>query len=165
MDTQDSVTLTGLTEEEMKAVQDSWTKLASSWKKTGVEFFIRLFQKYPVTKTFFKTFNGMSIEEIRTAPKMRAHAANFKLGMTSFVDNLDDMDCLIVLLQKLTANHFRRQIKAEQFQDAFTLFVELAREVSDINEFTANSWKKTLNIVAKVIAEHMTTLEQKMDGE
>jgi hypothetical protein len=58
----------------------------------------------------------MKMEEIRTSAKLRAHAINFKHGITSFVDNLDDLDCLVVLVHKLTANHFRREIRVEQFK-------------------------------------------------
>ncbi|XP_045165151.1 hemoglobin-3-like [Mercenaria mercenaria] len=164
MDTPDPVT--GLTGREKDAVRENWNKIASSWKTNGVDFFVRLFKAYPVIRSFFKTFDGMDIEEIRKTPKLRAHAINFKHGITSFLDNLDDTDCLVVLIQKLTANHFRREIKVEQFQDAFTLFVNFAQDVSDVDELTANAWKKTLKVVASVISQHMAELEQqKMTNE
>lgn len=163
MDTPDPAT--GLTEKEKNAVRDSWAKLVASWKTNGVEFFYRLFQAYPQIRAQFKTFDGMDMEAIRTSSKLRAHSINFKHGITSFVENLDDPDCLVVLVQKMTANHFRRQISVERFQEAFTLFLNFAQEVTELDAFTASSWKKTLDVVAKVIGEHMKTLEQQTDGQ
>lgn len=163
MDTPDPVT--GLTEAERTAIRDNWSKITSSWKTNGVEFFVRLFTAYPAVRAYFKTFDGMDMEEVKKSSKLRAHSINFKHGITSFVENLDDPECLVVLVHKMTANHFRRQIRVERFQEAFTVFLNFAKDVSEMDELTAGAWKKTLDLVATVIGDHMVTLEQHTDGE
>ncbi|KAH3893884.1 hypothetical protein DPMN_018036 [Dreissena polymorpha] len=68
----------------------------------------------------------MDFDTIRSSPKLRAHMLNFKHGITSFVDNLDDVECLTVLIHKMTENHFRRQITVNEFQvrpDTFLYFI------------------------------------------
>ena len=76
----------------------------------------RLFNTFPKTRAIFKTLDGLSDDELRKSPKLKAHVINFKHGITSLVDNLDDVDCLTILIHKLTENHFRRNITAAQFQ-------------------------------------------------
>lgn len=161
MDTTNSAT--GLTEREKDAVRENWKKLAASWKTNGIELFIRLFENYPKIRAAFKTFDGMEIEEIRKSTKLRAHIMNFKLGLASFVDNLDDEECLVILIQKQAANHFRRHIRIQEFKDAFGVFVKLVQDVTDANEFTTDAWTKTLDVIAAVMEEHMATLENQAD--
>ncbi|KAH3893885.1 hypothetical protein DPMN_018037 [Dreissena polymorpha] len=58
----------------------------------------------------------MDFYVIRSSPKLRAHMLDFKQEITSFVDNLDDVECLTVLIHKITENHFRRHITVNEFQ-------------------------------------------------
>ena len=58
----------------------------------------------------------MDFDTMKENAKLRAHTINFKMGIKSFVDNLDDPECLVILIQKNTANHFKRGIRTEQFQ-------------------------------------------------
>jgi len=76
----------------------------------------RLFTTYPNIRAFFKTLDGLDDDALRKSSKLRAHSINFKHGITSMVDNLDDVDCLIVLIHKLTENHFRRKVTPKEFE-------------------------------------------------
>lgn len=156
---------TGLTERQKDAVRDNWAKVAASWKTSGPDFFIRLFQAFPATRTFFKTLDGLDYDQMRTSSKLRAHAINFKHGITSMIDNLDDVECLVILINKLSDNHFRRQIQPQHFQDAFIVFTKLIQDVSDVDDFTLSAWTSTLNVVAKVITERMSELQKNTDGQ
>ncbi|KAH3893889.1 hypothetical protein DPMN_018041 [Dreissena polymorpha] len=156
--------VTGITRRQKEAVRESWGKLSSEWKKHGVEFFIRLFKTYPSILAYFKTFDGMDFDAIRSSPKLRAHMLNFKHGITSFVDNLDDVECLTVLIHKMTENHFRRQIAVNEFQDAFTLFTTFIQEVTQCDDITLGAWTATLTVISTVIRDHMTLLHTREDG-
>ncbi|KAH3893876.1 hypothetical protein DPMN_018028 [Dreissena polymorpha] len=151
--------VTGLTWRQKEAVRESWGKLSSEWKTHGVEFFIRLFKTYPSILAYFKTFDGMGFDAIHSSAKLRAHMLNFKHGITSFVDNLDDVECLTVLIYKMTENHFRRQITVNEFQDALTLFATFIQEVTQCDDFTLGAWTATLTVISSVIRDHMTLLQ------
>ncbi|WAR26169.1 GLB3-like protein [Mya arenaria] len=155
---------TCLTERQKNAVRDSWAKMVSTWKTNGVEFFFRLFTTFPNIRAYFKTLDGLDLDALKTSSKLRAHAINFKHGVSSFIDNLDDIDCLVILIHKLTENHFRRNIAPKQFEDALSLFTTFVGDVQEVDEFTLNAWKATLATVLSVITEHMKTLEAQTDG-
>ncbi|XP_052255348.1 hemoglobin-3-like isoform X6 [Dreissena polymorpha] len=155
--------VTGLTWRQKEAVRESWGKLSSEWKTHGVEFFIRLFKTYPSILAYFNTFDGMDFGAIRSSPKLRAHMLNFKHGITSFVDSLDDVECLAVLIQKMTETHFRRQITVNEFQDAFTLFATFIQEVTQCDDITLGAWKATLKVISTVIRDHMALLQSRGD--
>ena len=53
---------------------------------------------------------------MKQSSKLRAHTINFKMGIKSYVENLDDPECLVILIQKNTANHFRRGIRTAEFK-------------------------------------------------
>ncbi|KAH3893881.1 hemoglobin-3-like isoform X2 [Dreissena polymorpha] len=156
--------VTGLTWRQKEVVRESWGKLGSEWKTHGVEFFIRLFKTYPSILAYFKTFDGMDFGAIRSSPKLRAHMLNFKHGITSFVDNLDDVECLTVLIHKMTENHFRRRITVNEFQDAFTLFATFIQEVTQCDDVTRGAWTATLTVISTVIRDHMTLLQSRGEG-
>lgn len=151
---------TGLTRKEKDAVRDSWTQLASDWKAKGPDFFIRLFKAYPSILAFFTSLNGMDFDEMKQSSKLRAHTINFKMGIKSYVENLDDPECLVILIQKNTANHFRRGIRTAEFKDAFTLFLNYLQEVQNIDDFTKGAWEKTCAVIASIIDDHVKELEE-----
>lgn len=156
---------TGLTEKQIEAVRTHWGIVKSQWKKHGVEYFIQLFQAYPNIKAFFKVFDDMDWEEIRKSAKLRAHTINFKNGVGSFIENLDDPECLVVLIEKQSANHFRRKISANEFGDAFKCFLDYAKENTELDDFTAAAWVQTLAVVETLIGNYMKELEKSCDGE
>ena len=52
------------------------------------------------------------------------------------------------------------------FQDAFKLFVSFLQEVDNIDDFTKDSWEKTLAVVASVVDARIKELdEQKVSGD
>nr|8OUP_A Chain A, Nerve hemoglobin [Spisula solidissima]8OUP_B Chain B, Nerve hemoglobin [Spisula solidissima]8OUP_C Chain C, Nerve hemoglobin [Spisula solidissima]8OUP_D Chain D, Nerve hemoglobin [Spisula solidissima]CAJ31107.1 nerve hemoglobin [Spisula solidissima]CAJ31108.1 nerve hemoglobin [Spisula solidissima] len=160
----DPCPVTKLTKAEKDAVANSWAALKQDWKTIGADFFVKLFETYPNIKAYFKSFDNMDMSEIKQSPKLRAHSINFCHGLNSFIQSLDEPDVLVILVQKLTVNHFRRKIAVDRFQEAFALYVSYAQDHAKFDDFTAAAWTKTLKVVADVIGGHMQTL-QKSGGE
>merc|ERR1712137_789329 len=132
-------------------------------KKKLPKFFIKLFREHEDIRSFFKLFEGMSLEEIEKSSKLRAHATNFRMGVASYVENLDieDLSTVVVLIQKTAENHFvRRQIRGKEFRVALKCFLEFLQESMKVDEAALTSWEKTFNVVASVIDDHVKTLEQ-----
>ena len=65
---------------------------------------------------FFKALRDIDPAEMKTNPKLRYHTITFKMGIDSFVDNLDDPDRLVIEIRKISDNHYRRGIRPKQFQ-------------------------------------------------
>ena len=81
----------------------------------------RLFQKFPGILAFFKTLKDMDFDTMKKSSKLKAHTINFKMGINSYVDNLDDTECLVILIQKTTEKHYDRAVKVEHFQVSILL--------------------------------------------
>ena len=65
---------------------------------------------------FKPLFQDLSVSELNGNPKMKAQVKVFNDALASFVDNLDDVDLLTVLVQKLARNHAARGLKVKEFQ-------------------------------------------------
>ena len=70
-------------------------------------------------RTYFDSFKALfkdaSIDELKNTPMMNAQVKVFNDAIGSFVDHLDDTDCLTVLVQKVAKNHFDRGIRIREF--------------------------------------------------
>ena len=75
------------------------------------------FKKYPEVFSHFKPlFKDLNINNVDGHPTMRAQVRVFNDAMTSYVDNLDDVELLIILVQKLTKSHVSKGIHIKDFQ-------------------------------------------------
>lgn len=83
---------------------------------TVVRHFLRLFQTYPVIQDRFELFKGKSLDELRTSPKMKAHATSVFYALTSYVENVDDPETLVGLVQKIAVSHVGRGIPSDDFE-------------------------------------------------
>ena len=79
-------------------------------------FIFRLFKAFPQLLPKFSTLNGMDFEAMKQHYKLRAHAGSFKAGITSFIDSLDDIQCLQLLVKRHTIHHYEMGLRVEQFQ-------------------------------------------------
>ena len=58
----------------------------------------------------------MDFDTMKASNKLKAHTINFKMGINSYIDNLEEPECLVILIQKTTENHYKRGIRVESFQ-------------------------------------------------
>ena len=100
----------------MTTTSDMYNSLGIDLLNIFVFYLCRLFKAYPSVFAYFKSLHGMDFDTMKDNAKLKAHTINFKLGIRSFVENLDDPDTLVILIQKNTANHFRRGIRTPEFQ-------------------------------------------------
>ena len=84
--------------------------------KNPSSLYYRYVNKYPADIEFFKMFQGLSAEELRSSAQMRADAEIYMTAMTSFVDNLDDKDCFDYLAKKVASSHYKMGIRLQQFK-------------------------------------------------
>ena len=66
---------------------------------------------------YFKPlFQDLSVSDMNGSPKMKAQIMVFNDALASFIDYLDDVDVLTVLVQKLANNHAARGLTVKEFQ-------------------------------------------------
>ncbi|XP_076312150.1 globin 1 [Tachypleus tridentatus] len=144
---------TGLTLRDKQHIRKTWSIIQKDLKGNGIELFIRLFTEYPDYKQLFKSVANVPWEQLRDSKKLEAHALSVMYTINSWVDNLDDVGCILELLTKTAENHRRRQITAEQFENLALVMVNLLQDVlgSHITPSAVESWKKALNVINNII--------------
>ena len=75
----------------------------------------RLFNNHPDVKRTFSSLTHMSDEEILQSPVLRAHMLVFGNTVNTWIQQLDDIETLIALIQKLADSHVIRGIKNPHF--------------------------------------------------
>jgi hemoglobin-like flavoprotein len=76
----------------------------------------RLFETYPSYQNIFSSFKGQSLDELSRSALLRAHAHTAMQGISTIVDNLEDVETLSHLVEKLVQNHHRRGVSSEHFK-------------------------------------------------
>ncbi|XP_060070567.1 globin-like [Ylistrum balloti] len=153
-----------LTSEEAKLLQASWEILAEDKKTNGVKLFIKLFSRYPESKEMFKMFHNVPLEDLdyngettKANRRMVAHGMSVMYALESYVDSLDDSDCLVELVRKTARFHLDRNIGAKQFMWLIPVIHELiddvteGRDIADIDAIK-KAWEKILTVVAELVA-------------
>ncbi|XP_059165568.1 globin-like [Physella acuta] len=117
---------TGLTQREKQLIMETWALAGDrkTVKENGLEFFIQLFTAYPYMQNYFDLFKGKSISELRSSPKLKAHATSVMYAITSYVENVEDSENLVGLVQKIAVSHIGRGIKVDDFEKLKIVFLK-----------------------------------------
>ena len=75
-----------------------------------------IFTVKPEYQDFFPTFRGMSLEDVASSPKMRAHGSIFMNALASIVDNLDDIECAAEIMRKKVQSHWSRGMRTVHYE-------------------------------------------------
>ncbi|XP_076087195.1 uncharacterized protein LOC143057712 isoform X2 [Mytilus galloprovincialis] len=151
---------TAITEEEANAIRETWTVLWSNKKENGIALLIKLFTTYPEAQKMFPMFDGLTIEEVRSSKKLRAHALSLMYALKSFLDNLDDSDTLDGLVRKNAINHAKRGVGAKELMWLLPLFLELLDEIMEdsVTELHKKAWTKIYGVLASISREEVNNL-------
>ncbi|XP_069141400.1 globin-like [Argopecten irradians] len=154
-----------LTDEEVKLLQDSWNILAENKKKNGVKLFMKLFERYPDAQQMFKSFRNVPLKDLdydgettKSNRRMVAHGLSVMYAMESYIDSLDDMDCLIELVRKTALAHLKRDVGVKEFMWMIPVTHDLIDYATagmdglDLGAIKA-AWKKILTLVAELVGE------------
>lgn len=78
---------------------------------------------YPNIQDMFKRLKGKSVEELRKNASLRAHGLDFNRMMSAYVENLDDVECLVNLIQKIILSHLPRNIGPAEYLVSLSFIV------------------------------------------
>nr|XP_022301769.1 globin-like [Crassostrea virginica]XP_022301770.1 globin-like [Crassostrea virginica] len=149
--------VTGLTEAEVKAIEDSWNILyrKEHRKENGFKMIIKLFTVHPASIERFPLFRGKTVEEIAEHPKLPALAMATMYTLASFVDNIHETDLLVELVKKLVVSHIKRGVSSEDFKLMYDVVPAWMKEVleDECTSLMLSSWGKLLGVVVAVMSD------------
>nr|ABS87592.1 hemoglobin III [Phacoides pectinatus]ACH68470.1 hemoglobin III [Phacoides pectinatus] len=146
----------GLTGPQKAALKSSWSRFMDNAVTNGTNFYMDLFKAYPDTLTPFKSlFEDVSFNQMTDHPTMKAQALVFCNGMSSFVDNLDDHEVLVVLLQKMAKLHFNRGIRIKELRDGYGVLLRYLEDHCHVEGSTKNAWEDFIAYICRVQGDFM----------
>jgi len=148
---------TGLTNGEKDIIRNTWAEVKKDIKGNGYDLFIRFFTENPTYQQHFKGFSDVPIAELRGNKKVLAHANSVLYAITSLVDNLDDPECLVEMLKKVSESHVARGIAIPMFINLGTTIVGLLIDKLGPNVMDTvaiEAWKKTYGVIVHVIKQN-----------
>lgn len=147
--------ITGLTDTEVKLIQQTWSILKKDMSNSGKELFILLFRDHPAYQRFFKSFADVPLDELSAYGKFQAHAVTVMYALTSFVDNLGSPEVLRDLVHRTARNHHFRGVSHVQFADFTKLLIPYFETKSNrkLQETTRIAWAKVIAVLNTVFEE------------
>ena len=77
---------------------------------------LRLFKAHPYLMSFFPAFKGLSDDELRKSPGLKAHATSVMYAIKSYVGTVDDAETLAGLVTKMATSHVPRGITVQDLE-------------------------------------------------
>ncbi|XP_069977867.1 globin [Penaeus vannamei] len=144
---------TGLTLRHRTAMVRTWDMVRPDMKVHGINFFLTLFRAEPELQTRFKGFADKTEEELKTNKRLAAHASTVMLAITGLVDNLDDVTCLVEMLNATALNHKRRGVPKKDFELLAPVLVKFLRDSlgSAWTPIAEEAWTQALKVINTVI--------------
>ncbi|KAK3753437.1 hypothetical protein RRG08_056329 [Elysia crispata] len=142
--------VTGLTAQDRQVIQDTWEVVANKQVilDRGVDLFIALFQAHPYMKSYFKDFGDLSIEELKTSPKLRAHAYRTMHGLTQYINAINDVPTLAAYITKIAHSHLSRGIGTLEMDRLAVVFVDYMKVHvgAEWSDEAAAAWTQLLKV-------------------
>jgi len=144
---------TGLTPRQKLVLKENWALVAKDIKGNGIDLFITFFKHHPEYQKDFQAFANVPFNELKTNKKLQAHAFSVMYALTSMIDNLDDIDCLLEILVKTGKTHGQRNIPLKKFEDlAVVVDGFLGEKLGNVyTPFARCAWQKALEVINSVI--------------
>ena len=115
-----------------------------------VNFYHRLFDKYPDYVSKFNNLKNLSPDELKTSTNLKAHATRVMYLLGAMVDNLDDLDVVVEMATKMGRDHKPRAITHQMLSSLGELLIctfteELGADV--MNDTTSKAWTTVYNLI------------------
>ncbi|KOB71054.1 Globin, partial [Operophtera brumata] len=148
-----------MTLRDINNVQRTWAPVYAQCGTYGLQMFLRLFRKDPITKTFFKTIRTLDEDQISNSYQFKAHVKTLMASINTCVDNLKEPRVVVALMTKLGESHNGRHIQILHFE-VFTLefkeiWVDVFENELQLNEQEMASWIKFISFIYKHIFERL----------
>lgn len=152
--------VTGMTERERRAVEQTWSQFVKANPEYGVVVFSALFEHHPDYLKLFPAFRGKQLQELEHDAKFRAHGCAVGYQLSSMVDSMRDPVLLDALIRKNATAHLERKgVGPFHFQSLGKVVIEVLKseEEKTMTPVAVEGWEKLfalmLNITLKVYEE------------
>lgn len=88
-------------------------------KLINILFCHRFFKKHPDYLSQFHSFNHLSIEELPTSRKFKAHCVSIVTALSNIVDAMNEPELLVSHLELIGERHKQRGQKKQEFKVEF----------------------------------------------
>jgi len=146
---------TGLSSREKRVIEENWALVEKDIRGNGVDFFLALFRAHPSYQSYFKSFADVPMDKLKENRKLHAHAFSVMYAISSMVNNLDDIECLLEVLTKTGRAHSPRNIKIEHFENLAVVFLNFMTEKlgSIFTPYARTAWAKAFKTINAVIQQ------------
>ncbi|XP_077494461.1 cytoglobin-1-like [Amblyomma americanum] len=148
--------LTGLTENEVKLVQQTWRKFSTENPECGVLLFLSLFIKHPEYIQLFDPFRGQAIAALKDNPTFRAHGCSIGYHITSMVESLRDPGTFEILVRRNATEHMRRKgVKPLHFEVMGQRIVDVLQATDErhMTPAAVQAWRKFFACMVAIIQD------------
>lgn len=155
---------TQLTARQKRVIEETWKLVEQDIRANGVDFFIAFFKAHPTYQKYFKSFAEVPMDQLKENRKLHAHGFSVMYAISSMVNNLDDIDCLVEILTKTGHSHAGRHIKIQHFEDLAVVFVDFLGDKlgSILTPFGRKAWAQALGVINSVIG---SALQEASSGD
>ncbi|TMW53284.1 hypothetical protein DOY81_001650 [Sarcophaga bullata] len=146
--------------EEVCEIKRTWEIPAATPTDSGVAILLRFFTKYPSNLQKFYSFKDLSLDELSSNARFKAHALRIikvfddsiqTLGHDWAGPKLDEM------WSNIATTHFKRQIEKQSFNELKEVILEVLTEVCKLNEKQTAAWIKLLDTVYTIVFNTLIT--------
>jgi len=105
-------------------LKEIWRILEPDELTHGAEVLIKMFERYPETKAFFKRIDCSSSDQMRGSIRFRAHSARIFHALGLIMDSLDNPEMTDDIIFLLGENHNHRSMVPSDFTKYFNVLID-----------------------------------------
>jgi len=142
-----------------RQVMESWDLVKDDVAGLGMDFFIRIFDRYPHLKALFPLGDDpkyLSNDELRGNPALRVHATAAMSMLGNAAAGLSDMETLLPKLRELGRMHTNIGVLPEYYDLVYSCLMETVAKKVGPSKWTAETqeaWKMCYQLITSVMKD------------
>ncbi|KAJ8036837.1 Globin [Holothuria leucospilota] len=153
--------VTGLSNHEKDLIRKSWASFMKNKNENATLLIINLFKMSEGAQDLFSKFKGTNPDELKGSIRVRSHGLRVVAALNSVVENLDDIECLLDMLQHIAHSHHPRGPTKKHFQDLGGVVIATFEQSlgKKLTEDVKNAWVKAYGVILSVIEKEYDVIE------
>ncbi|KAF0293400.1 Cytoglobin-1 [Amphibalanus amphitrite] len=145
---------------EIDYIRSVWQLVLADKLHHGVELFVRLFDRYPETKSKFARLSSScpDPETMRRSARLRAHAGRVVTSLSSIIEIIDDMEMVDENVYLLGESHNRRKVTNADFQKFTDVLLSYLSDTLPEDVYppaAADAFTKMMGVFNKKMSQHL----------
>ncbi|XP_071814745.1 uncharacterized protein [Apostichopus japonicus] len=159
--------VTGLSTVEKDHIRKSWAALMKNKNENATLLIVNLFKMSEGAQDVFPKFKGKNPDELKKSIGVRSHGLRVLAALNSVVENLDDIECLVDMLQHIAHSHHPRGTSRKHFEDLGGVVIATFEEAlgKKFTDDAKNAWAKAYGVILGVIKSEYENIEGNANEE